>query len=100
MDKTNKKFIYENVDKDVRDNYETFINILLFILDTSGKENLVKLQKRYSAYFDTYKGVKSRTYAVHAAVPLALLGADVTVFDISEDNKRYASELAEPLERI
>jgi len=29
------------------------------------------------------------------AVPLALLGADVTVFDISEENKRYALELAE-----
>lgn len=34
-----KEFIYENVDKDVRDNYETFINILLFILYTSGNEN-------------------------------------------------------------
>ncbi|GAB2564942.1 class I SAM-dependent methyltransferase [Gracilibacillus alcaliphilus] len=29
------------------------------------------------------------------AVPLALLGADVTVFDISEENKRYALELAD-----
>ena len=29
------------------------------------------------------------------AVSLALLGADVTVFDISETNKRYAIELAE-----
>lgn len=29
------------------------------------------------------------------AVPLALLGADVTVFDISEENKKYALELAE-----
>ena len=28
------------------------------------------------------------------AVPLALLGADVTVFDISEENKKYALELA------
>ena len=28
------------------------------------------------------------------AVPLALLGAEVTVFDISEENKRYALELA------
>lgn len=28
------------------------------------------------------------------AVPLALLGADVTIFDISEENKRYALELA------
>ena len=29
------------------------------------------------------------------AVPLALLGADVTIFDISEENKRYAIELAD-----
>lgn len=28
------------------------------------------------------------------AVPLALLGAEVTIFDISEENKRYAIELA------
>lgn len=28
------------------------------------------------------------------AVPLALLGADVTIFDISSENKRYAIELA------
>ncbi len=29
------------------------------------------------------------------AVPLALLGADVTIFDISAENKRYAMELAD-----
>jgi 2-polyprenyl-3-methyl-5-hydroxy-6-metoxy-1,4-benzoquinol methylase len=29
------------------------------------------------------------------AVPLALLGAEVTVFDISEENKKYALEIAE-----
>lgn len=29
------------------------------------------------------------------AVPLAILGAEVTVFDISEDNRRYALEVAE-----
>ena len=28
------------------------------------------------------------------AVPLAILGAEVTVFDISEDNKKYALEVA------
>ena len=28
------------------------------------------------------------------AVPLAVLGADVTVFDISEENRRYALELS------
>ena len=29
------------------------------------------------------------------AIPLAVLGAEVTVFDISEDNRRYALEVAE-----
>jgi len=28
------------------------------------------------------------------AVPLAILGADVTIVDISEDNKKYAMEVA------
>lgn len=28
------------------------------------------------------------------AVPLALLGAEVTVFDLSKENERYAKELA------
>ena len=62
------------------------------------RENPIKQLKRYSAYFDTYKGVKIANICGSCgkkAVPLALLGADVTVFDISEDNKRYASELAE-----
>lgn len=29
------------------------------------------------------------------AIPLALLGSEVTIFDISEDNKKYALEVAE-----
>ena len=29
------------------------------------------------------------------AIPLAILGSDVTIFDISEDNKKYALEVAE-----
>ena len=36
----------------------------------------------------TMKGVRKK------AIPLAILGADVTVFDISEDNKKYAMEVA------
>ena len=28
------------------------------------------------------------------AIPLALLGADVTILDISEDDKKYAMEVA------
>lgn len=48
-------------------------------------------------YFDTYSGIKVANICGSCgkkAVPLALLGADVTVFDISEDNKRYALEVA------
>ena len=54
--------------------------------------------KRYANYFDTYKGIRVANICGSCgkkAVPLAVLGADVTVFDISEDNKRYATELAD-----
>lgn len=54
--------------------------------------------KRYANYFDTYKGIRVANICGSCgkkAVPLAVLGADVTVFDISEDNKRYALELAD-----
>ena len=54
--------------------------------------------KKYAAYFDTYNGVKVANICGSCgkkAIPLALLGAQVTVFDISEDNKRYALEVAE-----
>lgn len=54
--------------------------------------------KRYANYFDTYQGLKVANICGSCgkkAVPLAVLGADVTVFDISADNRRYAMELAE-----
>lgn len=54
--------------------------------------------KRYAKYFDSYENVKIANICGSCgkkAVPLAVLGADVTVFDISEDNKKYAVELAE-----
>lgn len=54
--------------------------------------------KRYAGYLGTYQGVKIANICGSCgkkAVPLAVLGADVTVFDISEDNRRYALELAE-----
>ena len=54
--------------------------------------------KRYANYFDTYKGIRVANICGSCgkkAVPLAVLGANVTVFDISEDNKRYALELAD-----
>ena len=53
--------------------------------------------KKYSAYFDHYKGLHVANICGSCgkkAVPLALLGAEVTVFDISDDNSRYAQELA------
>ena len=54
--------------------------------------------KRYNAYFETYEGVRIANICGSCgkkAVPLALLGARVTVFDISRDNCRYAMELAQ-----
>lgn len=60
-------------------------------------ENPVGMLKRYAEYFDTYSGIKIANICGSCgkkAVPLAILGAEVTVFDISEDNKRYALEVA------
>ncbi len=54
--------------------------------------------KRYAKYFDRYEGVRIANICGSCgkkAVPLAILGAEVTVFDISEDNKRYAMEVAQ-----
>jgi 2-polyprenyl-3-methyl-5-hydroxy-6-metoxy-1,4-benzoquinol methylase len=54
--------------------------------------------KRYADYFDNYKGVKIANICGSCgkkAIPLALLGAEVTVFDISVDSKRYATEVAD-----
>lgn len=54
--------------------------------------------KRYAGYFDTYNGIRIANICGSCgkkAVPLAVMGAGVTVFDISEDNRRYALELAE-----
>ena len=57
-----------------------------------------KMLKQYAAYFDSYEGVRIANICGSCgkkAIPLALLGAEVTVFDISEDNKRYATETAQ-----
>lgn len=54
--------------------------------------------KRYADYFDTFSGLKVANICGSCgkkAVPLALLGAEVTVFDISRDNRKYALELAQ-----
>ena len=53
--------------------------------------------KAHQAYFQDVRGLKIANPCGsngRKAVPLALLGADVTVFDISEENRRYALELA------
>lgn len=61
------------------------------------RQNPVGELKKYAAYFDTYKGMRIANICGSCgkkAVPLALLGAKVTVFDISKDNQKYALELA------
>lgn len=53
--------------------------------------------KRHAAYFDTFEGVRIANICGSCgkkAVPLAVLGAEVTVFDLSADNCRYATEVA------
>lgn len=54
--------------------------------------------KKHEQYFEQIEGYKIANLCGsngRKAVPLALLGADVTVFDISEENKKYALELAD-----
>lgn len=61
-------------------------------------ENPIKMLKKYAQYFDSYEGVKIANICGSCgkkAIPLAILGADVTVFDISEYNKKYALEVAD-----
>ena len=62
------------------------------------KADPVRMLRKYAAYFDRYEGLKVANICGSCgkkAIPLALLGAEVTVFDISEDNRRYAAETAE-----
>lgn len=57
-----------------------------------------KMLRRFAAYFEGYESLRIANICGSCgkkAVPLALLGAEVTVFDISNDNRRYAMELAE-----
>ena len=60
-------------------------------------ENPVGMLRRYAAYFDRYEGLRIANICGSCgkkAIPLALLGAEVTIFDISEANRRYACETA------
>lgn len=62
------------------------------------RENPIGMLRRYAKYFDRYQGLKVANICGSCgkkAVPLALLGSEVTVFDLSEDNKRYAMEVAQ-----
>ena len=61
-------------------------------------ENPKKMLKWHADYFDTFEGIRVANICGSCgkkAIPLALLGTEVTIFDISEDNKRYALEVAE-----
>lgn len=61
-------------------------------------ENPLACLKKHKDYFREVEGLKIANLCGsngRKAVPLALLGAEVTVFDISEENKKYALELAE-----
>lgn len=61
-------------------------------------QNPIGQLRKYASYFERYEGVKIANICGSCgkkAVPLAVLGAEVTVFDISEDNKRYVLEVAE-----
>lgn len=60
-------------------------------------ENPRAALKKHKDYFEQVSGKKIANLCGsngRKAVPLALLGAEVTVFDISEENRKYALELA------
>jgi len=60
-------------------------------------EDPIACLKKHKQYFDHIEGKKIANLCGsngRKAVPLALLGAELTVFDISEENKKYALELA------
>ena len=60
-------------------------------------ENPVGMLKKYAGYFDGFTGVRIANICGSCgkkAISLAVLGAAVTVFDFSEENQRYALEVA------
>ena len=60
-------------------------------------ENPRGMLRKYAGYFDRFEGVRIANICGSCgkkAVPLALLGADVTVFDLSEENRWYALDTA------
>ena len=62
------------------------------------RENPIGCLKMHQKYLQNISGLDIANICGsngRKAVPLALLGANVTVFDISEGNKKYAMELAD-----
>lgn len=60
-------------------------------------ENPKGMLRKYAQYFNSFEGVKVANICGSCgkkAIPLAILGSQVTIFDISNDNKRYALEVA------
>lgn len=60
-------------------------------------ENPMARLKKHGKYFENINGLRIANpcgSSGRRAVALVLLGADVTVFDISEENKKYAVKLA------
>ncbi len=60
-------------------------------------ENPRAMLRRYADYFDRFEGIRIANICGSCgkkAIPLALLGYEVTIFDISEDNRRYAMAVA------
>ncbi len=80
--------------------YDFWVEHLGYPIERAKKdiENPKQRLKKHAQYFENYKDVKVANICGSCgkkAIPLALLGSDVTVFDISEQNKKYASEVAQ-----
>lgn len=53
-------------------------------------ENPIGMLKRYTNHFETYREIKVDNGSCgKKAIPLAILGSGVTIFDISDYNSRY-----------
>ncbi len=67
------------------------------------KKDPFKCLKNHQKYFHNIKDLKIANLCGsngRKAVPLAIMGAQVTVFDISEENMKYALELAKSAEIV
>lgn len=65
---------------------------------TQMKKDPLSYLDYHKEFFSNIKGLKIANVCGsngRKAVPLALLGSDVTIFDISDENKKYALELAD-----